>query len=396
MSESAAGSAFHKLRAGLVAEPANEQLRMQLALALMQAGETSTAHAVALPLATSHNDTLWEQACCLLAQLAEQAGRYDEALVRWESLLGVDVDHPSARAHLARLQRLPRSPDRSRPMFVRADTTLLSPEGVVATRYEIVSQLGGGVTGTVFLARDTHLDLHVALKVLHPFLGTSTRGEARQRFFREARLAAALRHPGVVAVYDLDENTRTLSLEYLPLGTLRDRLNTDAAPHGGLAGEEVAATMECLLQTLAHVHAQGLVHGDIKPRNILLRAPADPVLGDFGVARLLSSDGGFVSEGAAGTPLYFAPEQLRGASSSVSTDLFAVGAVAWELAVGRPLRSRNDLTSGRFDAAPLPQDIVAALGPAGQRIASFVAGCAASEPHARPANAGAALALLRG
>lgn len=394
MSDGVAVPAFHKLRAGLAADPADEKLRIQLVLALCQAGENSAAHAVALPLATSRNDTLWEQASCLLAQLAEQIGRHDEAVARWESLLGVDVDHPSARAHLARLQRLPQSLDRSRTNSIRTDTTLLSPEGVVATRYEIVSQLGGGATGTVFLARDTHLDLHVALKVLHPFLGTSTRGEARQRFFREARLAAALRHPGVVAVYDLDENTRTLSLEYLPLGTLRDRLNTHTAPHGGLPGEEVAATIACLLQTLDHVHGAGLVHGDIKPSNILLRAPADPVLGDFGVARLLSH-GVLGNEGAAGTPLYFAPEQLRGAPSSVSTDLFALGAVAWELAVGRPLRTRNDLTSGRFDAAPLPQDTVAALGPAGQSVASFIARCAAAEPQARPTSAVAALTLLR-
>jgi eukaryotic-like serine/threonine-protein kinase len=113
-------------------------------------------------------------------------------------------------------------------------------------------------------------------------------------------LAAGLRHPGVVAVYDLDEHTRSLSLEYLPQGTLRERLNTV----GNLEADELRATISRLLLTLAHVHERGLIHGDIKPRNVLLRAPGDPVLGDFGVARL--RDGGDNASGG-GTPLYFAP-----------------------------------------------------------------------------------------
>lgn len=385
------------LRAALAAAPANESSRLRLGQALVQAGEHSTAQDVILPLANTGNAELWMQARSLLALVAEQTGRLDESCAHWETLLAVDIDDPLARAHLARLQRLPLAPaPAARTPFIKTNATLLSPEGVVAARYEILSQLGSGATGSVYLARDAHLDLQVALKVLHPFLGATVRSDARQRFFREARLAAALRHAGVVAVYDLDETTRTLSLEYLPMGTLRDRTSDPVAcPENRLPPVELYATLRALLATLEHVHGTGLIHGDIKPRNILLRRPGEPVLGDFGVARLLGNEPAASAESGGGTPLYFAPEQLRGATSNISTDLFAVGAVAWELAVGRTMRTRTDLTLGRFEAPPMPEPL-ATLGAFAKNVARFIAATTATSPHERPNNAHAALHLLEG
>src|SRR5581483_8754974 len=119
------------------------------------------------------------------------------------------------------------------------------------------------------------LDIPIALKVLHPQLAGPARSEARRRFFAEARLAAALRHPGVIAIYDLDEAARTLSMEYVPGGTLRARLRQVAASSpGGLSGGdgafdggEILATARSLLEALAYVHARGIAHGDLKPSN---------------------------------------------------------------------------------------------------------------------------------
>lgn len=382
-----------KLRKAVAACPTDQRARLRLSQALLRNGETEAARAALLPLSQSDDDAIWLESVASLAQIQEQLGRTEEAAVLWERLLAVDVDHPAARAHLHRLRRarVPSTP--GSPALPRADATLLSPEGVVASRYEILSELGRGGTSTVFLARDSELDVFIALKVLHPFLGAATRSDVRQRFFREARLAAALRHPGVVAIYDLDEATRSLAMEYLPLGTLRHRL-TQLAADGGeprLPPTEIERLVRGLLETLVHVHDAGLVHGDLKPRNILLRSTGVPVLGDFGVARLLSLD---VAAGPAGTPLYFAPEQLLGAASNVSTDLFAVGAMIWEMAAGRPMRTRADLTSGRFAAPALPEDARAHLEAASPTLITVVAATTATEAQARPQSARQVLDLL--
>lgn len=382
------------LRTKLAAAPHDERSRLELAQALSTAGEADAAKATAAPLLDSYDDEVWEKSMSLLGHLHERAGEHNEALKLWERLLAVDVDHPAARAHLQRLNRalVPATPLPRMPL--RPEATLLSPEGVIAARYEILAELGRGTTSTVFLARDAHLDLQVALKVLHPFLAASSRSELRQRFFREARLAAGLRHPGVVAIYDLDEETRSLAMEYLPMGTLRHRLNDLGQDGQAMPLEEVRATTKALLATLAAVHDAGLLHGDLKPRNILLRGIGGPVLGDFGVARLLSANPQASGVGPAGTPLYFAPEQLLGADSTVRTDLFAMGAIVWEMAAGRPMRTRADLTSGRFEAPPFPSELTPTWRITAPDLLDLVAALTAAEPAARPLNAQAALAIL--
>ncbi len=383
--------ALDKLRARLAASPADEGVKLRLAHALVRAQEHSSAQTLLGSLTASRDDSVWTQAVSLLAQIHELAGRQDEATVLWEQLLALDVDHPAARAHLARLHKtlVPNV-----PLARRADATLMSPEGVVASRYEILAELGRGGTSTVFLARDAHLDLHVALKVLHPFLGAATRVEFRQRFFREARMAAALRHPGVVAIYDLDESTRSLAMEYLPLGTLRHRLTQLGAQSEGapLPVGEIESLTRGLLGILSHVHSAGLVHGDLKPRNILLRERGVPVLGDFGVARLMAIDP--AAAGPAGTPLYFAPEQLRGAPSTINTDLFALGAMIWEMAAGRPMRTRADLTSGRFAAPALPPEAVAHLATARGQLLRVVQWTTVEDPERRPESAAQVLEVM--
>ena len=214
----------------------------------------------------------------------------------------------------------------------------------------------------MYLARDEALDLAIALKVLHPQLADARRPNALQRFFAEARLAAAIRHPGVVAIYDVDEAAHALAMEWIPGGTLRTRLREYP---GGLPAGELTATARGLLGTLAYLHGRGIVHGDLKPSNLLLRAPGEVVLADFGAAELVGGARAAASD-AGGTPLYLAPERFRGAPSSPATDLYAVGAILFEMSVGHPLRSHASLVRGSpGEALPTDKrDLLAARAPA--------------------------------
>jgi serine/threonine-protein kinase len=212
------------------------------------------------------------------------------------------------------------------------------------------------------------LDLDLALKVLHPQLAATERSTARRRFFAEARLAAGIRHPGVAAIYDVDEDARALAMEYVPGGTLRERIRSHP---NGLPLEEIAAIARTLFPALEFVHARGVVHGDLKPSNLLLRRPGEVVLADFGAAELAGEAqraSGVPSSGGAGpggTPLYLAPEQFQGAPASRATDLFATGAILWEAITGRPLRTHAELVRGvRADLPPaVARDAVAARAP---------------------------------
>jgi tRNA A-37 threonylcarbamoyl transferase component Bud32 len=275
-----------------------------------------------------------------LAELDEADGAVSSAAARWERLLADDIDDAQARARLARLRPAEHSPPRPGDRAGTAET-LVSPEGIETLRFRLVRELGRGATATVYLARDEALDLSVALKILHPQLAATRRTGPLARFLAGARLLAGLRHPGVVAVYDVDEPARALAMEWIAGGTLRARL---AAHPEGLPADELAATARRLLATLAFLHGRGVVHGDLKPSNLLLREPGEVVLADFGAAVQVDPEAGAERRSdTGGTPLYLAPEQFQGASASAETDLYAAGAILWEAATGRPLRSHADL-----------------------------------------------------
>jgi serine/threonine protein kinase len=373
--------ALGPLRDFVARHPDDLDARLRLGRMLLATGERATARALLAPLEDA-GGAVGAQVTGELAVLDEEEGLAEAAAARWERLLADDIDHPEARARLARL-RAPGRPGMPSPSVPAP--TLASPEGVTLLRYEIVREIGRGGTSTVYLARDQALGIALALKVLHPQLAAVEHSEACRRFFQEARVAAGLRHPGVVAIYDLDEPTRTLVMEHLPGGTLRDRLRGAAA---ALPAAEVHASAVTMLAALAHVHARGVVHGDLTPRNVLFRAPGEAVLADFGNARLLE---GAVGDLPAGTPFYLAPEQFRGAPSAPATDLFAVGAILWEALVGRPMRDHGELVANRLEAAPLPAEVRES---APRALAETVEALTASDPQRRPANAAEALARL--
>jgi hypothetical protein len=261
-----------------------------------------------------------------------QEGDPSRALACYEAALAVDIDHPRAleRARGLRAQL-------GLPENVHAGATLLGPEGLPAGRhrYRLVRELGRGATATVYLAHDSELGLDLALKLLHPHLASAAAAPERGRFFSEARIAASLRAPGVIAIYDLDEPLGLLAMELCAGGSLAARFKQGRF-------EPVVSWRRAveLFDVLATLHAEGVVHGDLKPGNLLARHtfddPLDPmVISDFGVARLIHASGAPGDESPRwGTPVYMAPERHSGASPGAPADVFAAAVIAHQVLTG--------------------------------------------------------------
>jgi hypothetical protein len=374
-------------------------VRLRLGRLLVALSEPASARQVLAPLDHSEDQALATQANRLLATLDDSEGALTSAQIRWERVLADDIDDPEAHE---RLRSFRPHPDDTRWPSDLSLGTLVSPEGVRMSRFRLIRELGRGATAAVYLVHDERLGLPLALKVLHPQLAAASRAHAREKFFAEARLVARLRHPGVVAIYSVDEAARCLAMELVEGGTVRDRLRAvgtrnrqeNAGAASGIDAVEVLATARSLLDALAYVHGAGIVHGDLKPGNILLRGPADIVLADFGVAEFAAVAA--FDERPAGTPLYLAPEQFRGAPPSPATDLFAVGAILWELALGHPARRHSDLLSAadRIEAGAVPIETLAALGDLAPRLTSLIAALMSIDPRQRPPSASAARTAL--
>ncbi|MGO9462916.1 MAG: WD40 repeat domain-containing serine/threonine protein kinase [Isosphaeraceae bacterium] len=209
---------------------------------------------------------------------------------------------------------------------------IVAPRGLLG-HYRIVRPLGQGNMGVVFLAQDLTLDRAVAIKVLAPERALNP--DARLRFIREAKSAAAIHHENVVPVYAVDQSGKLpfLVMKFVDGKSLEEKIKSE----GPLAPAEVIRLGIQIASGLAAAHARGLIHRDIKPSNILLDGPSEEVrISDFGLARALD-DAGITQEGTiAGTPLYMAPEQARGEAVDHRADLYSLGRVLFAACVGRP------------------------------------------------------------
>jgi serine/threonine protein kinase len=199
--------------------------------------------------------------------------------------------------------------------------------------YEVKGVLGHGGMGVVLKAFDPALSRNVAIKVLSAPLATC--GAARRRFLREARAAAAVAHEHVVAVHAVVETAGLpfLVMEYVPGRSLQDRLDKQ----GALSLAEILRIGMQTASGLAAAHAQGLVHRDVKPANILLENGVERVrLTDFGLARAAADAGVTQSGVVAGTPHYMAPEQARAEATDHRADLFSLGSTLYAMCTGHP------------------------------------------------------------
>ena len=216
------------------------------------------------------------------------------------------------------------------------DTTVTDPlvGRLLDGRYRVDSRLARGGMATVYKALDTRLDRPVALKVMHA--GLAEDHAFVTRFIREARSAARLSHPGVVAVYDQgeDDGTVFLAMEYVAGRTLRDWLRE----RGRLTPREAFDVLEAVLSALSAAHEAGIVHRDIKPENVLLADDGRVKVADFGLARsALTSGGSNATQGVVmGTVAYLAPEQVERGTSDPRSDVYSAGILLYEMLTGAP------------------------------------------------------------
>ena len=214
-------------------------------------------------------------------------------------------------------------------------TESLAPGAKVA-HYRVVSRLGEGGMGAVYLAEDTRLARRVALKILPANLASDP--ERMQRFIQEARLASALSHPNVAYIYEIgdDAELHFLAMEYVEGEPLSARLG-----RGPIAPSDLLSIAAQVADALDAAHSKGIVHRDIKPSNLMLTSRAHVKVLDFGLAKLESPKDGDETQlmtGAGvvmGTVAYMSPEQALGREVDHRTDLFSLGVVLYEMAAGR-------------------------------------------------------------
>jgi eukaryotic-like serine/threonine-protein kinase len=212
------------------------------------------------------------------------------------------------------------------------DPLFLALQEALAGRYSLERELGRGGMGIVYLARDVRLDRPVALKLLPP--ERAARPGLRERFLHEARMAARLAHPNIVAIHAVEEAGDFVfyAMRYVDGETLGDRLRRTAriAPH------HAARILRDTAYALAYAHAQGVIHRDIKPDNILLERDSQRVLvTDFGIAYLARTPDPRAGT-VVGTPEYISPEQAAGEATDGRSDLYALGAVGFHCLTGAP------------------------------------------------------------
>jgi tRNA A-37 threonylcarbamoyl transferase component Bud32 len=212
-------------------------------------------------------------------------------------------------------------------------------EGILAGQriiagYEVLGEIGRGGMGVVYKARQPKLNRLVALKMV--LVGSHASEQELGRFRAEAEAVARLQHPNVVQIYEVGEQNGLpyFSLEYCDGGSLAAQLNGTPLP-----APQAARLVETLAGAVHAAHQQKVVHRDLKPANVLLTADGTPKITDFGLAKKLDGGTGPTASGAiVGTPSYMAPEQAGGKGKEVSpaTDVYALGAILYELLTGRP------------------------------------------------------------
>lgn len=253
----------------------------------------------------------------------------------------------------------------------------------VAERYELVRPLGHGAMATVDLVHDVELDRPVALKRLAENLARDE--DLRRRFVREARLAARLSHPNVVRIFDVGEDGGRpfIAMEYVEGETLAELL----ARRGRLPPAEVARLGVQICAALAAAHAAGLVHRDVKPQNLLLGRDEALRLGDFGIAMGHGGTQLTLAGTVLGTAGYLAPEQARGEQVTAAADIYAAGAVLYELLTGEPARRAASLAElGAEDGVHSP-DLARRVPDGPEELVAAVLACLSAKPEERPPSA---------
>ncbi|MDH3286036.1 MAG: serine/threonine protein kinase, partial [Acidobacteriota bacterium] len=255
-------------------------------------------------------------------------------------------------------------------------------------RYRLIGLLGRGGMADVYRAEDTRLDRIVAVKVIQSSYANDP--AFLERFLREARIVAALDHPGILKIFDYgdDEGRPFLVMPHVTGGTLDSLRGPDALP-----ADQVSRWIGQVADALDCAHARGVLHRDVKPGNVLIGSDGQAVLADFGIAKSAGASVSLTETGMVmGTPAYMAPELARGQPASRSTDLYALAAMTYELLTGRqPFIGENPLSVlHQHVTRPVPS--VATTAPCLPRtLDRFFERAMAKDPALRP-ESGRALA----
>ncbi|MET0700729.1 MAG: protein kinase [Mycobacterium sp.] len=256
-------------------------------------------------------------------------------------------------------------------------------------RYELRGVLGRGGMAEVRDGWDSRLGRAVAIKLLHTGFNEDT--DSRRRFEAEARSAAALTHPNIVAVYDSGEydGTQYIVMERLPGATLADQIAQSPMPQA-----QVRAVLDVVLSALSTAHRAGILHRDIKPGNILFTADGQPKIADFGIAKTAESSHTQTGQ-IVGTLAYLSPDRLIGKPAAVTDDLYALGCVGYEALTGRkpfPDESLGALTRAiLYDTPPPLRAVHPDVDPA---LAAVIERAMARDPQYRFPDADAMRASL--
>ena len=254
---------------------------------------------------------------------------------------------------------------------------------VIAGRYQLQHVVGTGGMSTVHCAFDTLLERHVALKILHEQYGDDE--EYVERFRREARAVARLSHPNIVTVIDRGEED---GRQFIVFELIEGDNLKDVVERGGPL--PVRRVLELGLEighALAFAHAQGLVHRDVKPQNVLLNEDGRAKVTDFGIVRSLDAVGHTQTGTVLGTSHYIAPEQARGERVDAQTDVYSFGVVLYELLAGEVPYPGEGFLSVAMKHVNEPVPSVLEKRPdAPVRLASLIERCMAKDPADRPAS----------
>ncbi len=219
--------------------------------------------------------------------------------------------------------------------------------GTMISHYKILDKIGEGGMGVVYRAHDTKLDRTVALKFLPPHL-TAT-AEDKQRFIREAKATAALNHPNICTIHNVDEfdGNQFIVMEYVDGVTLREKMRSSPLAKGGLQGgrsadQSISLSIQ-IAEALQQAHKKAIVHRDIKPENIMVTEDERIKVMDFGLAKLKGTENLTKSRSTVGTLGYMSPEQIQGGEVDHRSDIFSFGVVLYEMLTGqKPFRGEHE------------------------------------------------------
>nr|MBA3475957.1 serine/threonine protein kinase [Actinomycetota bacterium] len=262
---------------------------------------------------------------------------------------------------------------------------------LIADRYEIKEIVGSGGMSSVYCAFDTLLERHVALKILHDQFGEDE--EYVERFRREARAVAQLSHPNIVTVIDRgEEDGRQFIVFELIDG---ENLKELVGRVGPLPVRRVLELGAEVARALSFAHAQGLVHRDVKPQNVLLNGEGQAKVTDFGIVRSLDAVGQTETGTVLGTSHYVAPEQARGERVDAQTDVYSVGVVLYELLAGEvPYPGDNFLSVALKHVNDDVPSVLERRPDTPLRLASLIESCMAKLPPERPVSMDAVVGEL--